>query len=471
MSRKLFIGVHIRRIREQNHLAQNAFAERLGISHSYLNQLENNQRPVSASVLVKLTEKFSLNIVALAHEQGGQLAQQILNIQQDSLFATKVGRQDILDFVDTQPELAQQLTLIHDRYQRLENEFQQLVTRFYGEQHHFKHTPLPHEEVRDFFYRHNNYIDVLDKAAEDLARRIRLNPANRLATLEEYLESHFGVSIVMDDMKNMGNSLRIYQPEKRELRIAAQQRSHQKVFQLATTLGLLKHREEMQSLCTSERLGEQAARLAMTGMANYFAGALLMPYRGFLNATEEHRYDVRILEALFGVSAEQIFHRASTLQRKGNEGIPFYFVRVDQAGNISKRQSATSFHFAKTGGACPLWNVHDAFSHPGRVIRQIAEMPDGERYFCIALQTVSRGPDFHSTGKRFSIGLGCELQHAKKLVYSDGLDLDCTKSIEKIGPGCRLCPRQDCPQRAFPAAGKRIDTDINIQLSNPYPTI
>lgn len=469
MSRKLFIGAHIRRIREQNSLAQNAFSQQLGISHSYLNQLENNQRPVSAAVLVKLTDKFGLDIAALAQEQGGQLVQHLMNAQQDALFASKVGRQDVLDFVESQPVLAQQFALMYDRFQRLEGEFQQLVTRFYGEQHEFKLSPLPHEEVRDFFFRHNNHIDELDRAAEDLARRLQLNLDNRMTAMEDYLQSHFDVSVVTEDISTMGNSLRIYLPERKLLKIAAQQRSHQKAFQLATTIALLKHQGDMEALCSKAALSAQAVKLTMTGLASYFAGAVLMPYRAFLQAAEQCRYDIHTLESMFGVSTEQVCHRLSTLQRKGNEGIPFYFVRVDQAGNISKRQSATSFHFAKTGGACPLWNVHEAFARPDRIVRQVAEMPDGQRYFCIALQVVSRGAAFHAIGKRFAIGLGCELHHADRLVYSDGLDLACDKSVDRIGPGCRLCPRQDCSQRAFPTAGTVINTDINVQLFNPYP--
>lgn len=468
MSRKLFIGSHIRRLREQASLAQNAFAQQLGISHSYLNQLENNQRPVSAAVLVKLTEKFGLNIAALAQEQGGQLAQQVLSAQQDALFSTKVGRQDVLEFVDAQPVLAEQYTRLYDRYQRLENEFQQLVSRFYGEQHEFALTPLPHEEVRDFFFRYNNYIDALDRTAEDLAGRLKLSLDNRVSVLEDYLRNQFEVSTSVEEPGVMGDALRVYQPDRKRLLIAAHQRTHQKAFQLATIIALLAYSDVVSDLCSKAALSGQAATLAATGLGNYFAGAVLMPYRAFHQAAEQCRYDIHTLAKQFGVSIEQVCHRLSTLQRKGTEGIPFYFVRLDQAGNISKRQSATSFHFAKTGGACPLWKVHQAFAYPDRIVRQIAEMPDGQRYFGIALQVSSGSTSFHSTGKRFAIGLGCELSHANRLVYADGLDLNCQHSVDRIGPGCRVCPRQDCSQRAFPAAGVAINADAHTHYANPY---
>ncbi len=469
MSRKLYIGARIRRIREQNRLNQSAFAEQLGLSNSYLNQLENNQRPVSAAVLVKLSECFGLDIASLAQEQGGQLARQLLTLQGDDLFKHKATRQDVMDFVDQQPVLAQQFAYLFDHYQRLNSEYEQLVTRFYGEQHATHLVPLPHEEVRDFFFRFNNYIEPLDRAAEAVSKRLELDSDNRLNALVNYLYTQFNVTVTIERAAALGNALRVFDPDAGILKIASEIEPHQKSFQIASVLALLGHRESMEALCVDGGLSEQAAKLAMAGLANYFAGALQMPYGQFLKEAEQHRYDIQQLQALFGVSLEQVCHRLSSLQRRKAEGVPFYFVRVDQAGNISKRQSATSFHFSKTGGACPLWNVHEVFSNPERIVRQVAEMPDGQRYFCIALQVHSGGGGFHSTGKRFSIGLGCELQHAKRLVYADGLDLECEHTVARIGPGCRLCSRVSCSQRAFPPAGGAIATDPNVHSYSPYP--
>ncbi len=147
--------------------------------------------------------------------------------------------------------------------------------------------------------------------------------------------------------------------------------------------------------------------------------------------------------------------------------MPFYFLRLDQAGNISKRQSATSFHFARHGGACPLWHVHEAFAQPGRILTQVAEMADGSRFFGIA-RTIERGSGgFRKRRKLFAVGLGCELAHARELVYADGLDLLHPSDVVPIGPGCRVCPRSDCVQRAFPPAGKplRVDSDTESLVS------
>ena len=146
----------------------------------------------------------------------------------------------------------------------------------------------------------------------------------------------------------------------------------------------------------------------------------------------------------------------STLQRSGARGVPIYLIRVDQAGNVSKRQSANSLHFARHGGTCPLWHVFEAFVQPGRILTQVAEMPDGTRYFGIARSVQRGGGSFAAPRKRFAFGIGCELSQAHELVYADGWDLQQPREITPIGPGCRVCPRTDCMQRAFPPAGKPL---------------
>ncbi len=174
------------------------------------------------------------------------------------------------------------------------------------------------------------------------------------------------------------------------------------------------------------------------------------------------------MQQRFQVGFESVCHRLSTLQRSGARGVPFYLVRVDQAGNISKRQSATAFHFASQGGGCPLWHVHNAFSSPGRIITQVAEMPDGTRFFGMA-RTIERGGGaFFAQRKLFAIGLGCELRHARELVYADGIDLAAERRVVPIGPGCRVCPREGCAQRAFPPAGKALVTDLDRETLASY---
>jgi hypothetical protein len=196
-----------------------------------------------------------------------------------------------------------------------------------------------------------------------------------------------------------------------------------------------------------------------------------MPYAAFLRAAEEEGYDIERLGQRFGVGFEAVCHRLSMLQRPQARGIPFIFIRVDRAGNISKRQSATHFHFSRIGGTCPLWNVYEAFAQPGRTVPQVARMPDGRAYLWVA-RTVSRsGGGWGVPGKEFSVALGCDIRHAPQLVYSRGLHLANPEAAVPIGMGCKVCERDACPQRAFPPIGRALDVNENRSRFAPYPVV
>ena len=211
----------------------------------------------------------------------------------------------------------------------------------------------------------------------------------------------------------------------------------------------------------------ESRTLARLGLANYFAAATVLPYRQFHDVAENFRYDIERLSAFYSVSYETICHRLSTLQRPSMRGVPFSFVRVDRAGNMSKRQSATGFHFSSSGGTCPLWNVYETFANPGKILVQIAQMPDGRSYMWVARTVERRASRYGQPGKTFAIGLGCELRHAHRLVYSEGLDLS-GDNATPIGAGCRVCERDNCPQRAFPALGRALDLDEHRSTVSPY---
>ncbi len=228
-----------------------------------------------------------------------------------------------------------------------------------------------------------------------------------------------------------------------------------RAFQLAAQWALLEHAADLDALTAAPVLSSDESRaLARIGLANYFAGAVMLPYRPFLADAERLGYDVGLLSDRFGVSIETVCHRLSTLQRPGEAGVPFVFVRVDRAGNVSKRHSATDFHFSRIGGTCPLWNVYEAFSAPGRFLAQMASMPDGRAYLWIAHAIGRRAGGYGSPGAEFALGLGCDARHAPRLVYARGLALDDPATAVPIGPGCRLCERAGCPQRAFPRGGR-----------------
>ena len=243
-----------------------------------------------------------------------------------------------------------------------------------------------------------------------------------------------------------------------------------RAFQLAHQLALLEFRELIEQELERARFRSPAARdVCRIGLGNYAAGALVLPYRIFLETASELRHDVEKLQTRFGASFEQVCHRLSTLQRPGLKGVAFYFVRIDMAGNITKRHSATRLQFARFGGACPLWNVHEAFGRPGDILTQVAETPDGARYLCVARSEVKRSGDYLTPDRRYALGLGCEVQHAGSVVYSAGLDLD--GPATRIGVSCRICERDDCPQRAFPPLDRALRVPVNDRRTVPYDLV
>ncbi|MFV2035064.1 MAG: short-chain fatty acyl-CoA regulator family protein, partial [Halocynthiibacter sp.] len=262
---------------------------------------------------------------------------------------------------------------------------------------------------------------------------------------------------------------RSFDTETRLLTLSRRAAPSTQLFQLLHQLALVTQNDLLEATLDLARLKTGAARaIAKIGLANYFAGAALLPYRAFLTAADATRHDLERLSDQFGASFEQVAHRLSTLQRPGAKGIPFFFVRVDQAGTITKRHSATRLQFARFGGACPLWNVYRAFETPGRFLRQLAETPDGVRYFCLARDVSKSGGSFQAPVQRYAIGLGCEVKHAGALVYADGMEVGRDGAFEPIGISCRICERPDCHQRSVPPLERRLSIDPNHRGVLPY---
>lgn len=474
-ARKLFVGPRLRRLRAQNGWSQGLLAERLGLSLSYVSQIENNQRPVTPPVLLKLAEVFGGDVTLFSEDLGRrQLAELDCAFNDRGLCGEPLAAATLARCVEQAPELVDAFLTLYQRHVRLQEEHAQLLDRFYGEEGgappRGAAMRLPHEEVRDHFNRRNNYLDELDREGEALAAALALVPGQRAPALRALLRGRCGVEVQpMPDDAQGQPWLRRLDRARRRLDVAAGLSDAQQAFQMATQYALLALRRAVDEVVRDGGFTDPATQaLARQGFAHYFAGAVLLPYGDFLAAARQTRYDIERLQQRFHVGFETVCHRLSTLQRPGARGVPFYFVRLDQAGNISKRQSATAFHFAHHGGACPLWHVHEAFAQPERILTQVLEMPDGTRFFGVARTTSRGGGGFRSRRKLFAIGLGCELAHARELVYADGIDLAAPRDVVPIGPGCRVCPRADCVQRAFPPAGKALTASDHVESLVSY---
>lgn len=463
------MGIRLRRFREERGLTQVALARALELSPSYLNQLEQNQRPLSVPVLLKLNAVFGVDVQQFSEDDEARLIADLREVFLSAPGDAQVSSAEIRELAANMPAVARRLIAL-ERNLRDQRERVELLAARLGDDRSGAATPapLPYEEVRDFFYARHNHIAELDTLAERLFDTCASDGDDLATTLAKRLESAHGVRIAFE-RGDAGGLQRSFDGASRVLRLSAHLERSQQAFQLATQLAFLEAGGIIDRLAGEGRFAlDESRALARIGLASYFAGALVLPYGRFLEAAESLRYDIGVLQRRFGVGFETICHRLSTLQRPAARGVPFFFIRVDRAGNISKRQSATDFHFSRIGGTCPLWNVYEAFATPGRILTQLAAMPDGRRYLWIA-RTVSREAGaFGAPGKVFSIGLGCDLRHAERLVYSRGLDLANPEAATPIGAGCKVCDRRNCPQRAFPSMGQTLSIDADMRYFEPY---
>lgn len=463
--RKAYMGVRLRRLREERKLKQIELANALGISPSYLNQLEQNQRPLTVPVLLKINAVFGIDVQLFSEDEEGRLITELRDALAEG--TEDVSLAEVRELAMNMPAVGRTLVALHRRYREATERSEAMAAQLGDDWIAGGPARMPFEQVRDFFYARHNHVEPLDEAAERLYAQAGLSPRGVHAGLVAWLRDRHSVQVVFSE----GNGAqRRFDPAARTLHVSAELKQGQQAFQLATQLAFLELGDVIDRLADNRILqGEEARQLARVGLANYFAGALLLPYRGFLAAAEAEAYDIEKLARRFGVGFETICHRLSTLQRAEARGVPFFFVRVDRAGNISKRQSATDFHFSRVGGSCPLWNVYEAFTQPGKVLTQVAQMPDGRTYLWIARTVGTANAGFGLPGKSFAVGLGCDIRHAGRLVYSRGLDLADPSTATPIGAGCKVCERIGCPQRAFPPIGRPVMVDQNRSTLAPYP--
>ncbi len=463
---KLYAGAKLREMRTRLGLTQKAFAAKLGVSLPYLNQMENNNRPVSTGVVLALAQEFGLDVTELATGDSERITTDMREALADPVFAdAPPPLADLRLVASNAPGLAQALLKLHRAYRQTHERLASLDEALGREDSPVR--PSPWEEVRDFFHYCDNYIDAVDRAAEHFAKGDEApgSGGEDIAALAAGTLEKLGVTAGTAQMAG----LRQFDADQGKLTLAAGSAAATRRFQLLHQVALLTQNDLIEATLDLARFQTAEARaIAKIGLANYFAGAALMPYRRFLRAARETRHDLERLADLFGASVEQVAHRLSTLQRPGAKGIPFFFVRVDQAGTITKRHSATRLQFARFGGACPLWNVHRAFETPGRFLRQLAETPDGVRYFCLARDVSKPGGAYTSPVRRYAIGLGCEITHAQSLVYADDMDTSNPRAFEPIGISCRICERRNCHQRSVPPLERRLTVDHDHRAILPY---
>ncbi len=459
MARAL-IGRTVRRLRQEKGFAQQALAARLGISASYLNLIEHDQRAVTATLLIKLTEALEVDIAALSGLREKALETGLREVLSDPLLGLdQVPEEEIATIAGSAPNAGRAMLALY-RAWRVAREDSGGIALPTG-----RRILLPTEEARDFFHDRANHFPVLEAKAEAIAADMRVTaPSEMNHAVAQRLRDKHGLVVAVTAL---AHALRRYDPAGRRLELSEALPRESRGFHLAFQLMLLEAGEAVQAaLGGFEPSSTEAAALIRIGLLNYAAGALLMPYLPFANAARSLRHDVEAMAARFGVSFEQACHRLTTLQRDGARGVPFFFLRVDPAGNVDKRFSAAGFPFARFGGSCPKWIVHHGFATPGTVQVQLAQLPDGGAFLCFA-RTVQGAPTrWGEPAAVHVVAMGCDLSRAPEVIYGDGLDLE--RAMVGIGLSCRLCDRMDCRSRAFPPLEHRLALDPMVTSAAPY---
>jgi len=452
------IGRTVRRLRQEQSMTQQALAVRLGISASYLNLIEHEQRAVTASLLIKLTETLQVDLTTLSGAQERQLEAGLREVFADVLLDQPVPEAEIAALASSSPAAGRAVLALY-RAWRVAREDSSGIALPSG-----RRLLMPHEEARDAFHEHANYFPDLEAAAEAVGATLPPEPAELNHAIAERLRRVHGLHI---QVAPMDGALRRYDPATRSLILSEQLPRESRGFHLASQLALLEARDGVEAqVAAIAPSTPEAGSVIRLALLNYTAGALLMPYEPVRTAAMALRHDVDALAARFGVSFEQACHRLSSLQRSGSRGVPFFFLRVDPAGNVSKRFSAAGFPFARYGGSCPRWVVHAAFASPSQVQVQVAQLPDGATFLCFARCVTGRASAWGEPPPTHVIAMGCEVAHADALVYADGIELE--RAAVGIGLSCRLCDRQNCRSRAFPPLEHRLALDPLLASDSPY---
>ena len=465
--RKLFLGGRLKRLRRDLALTQTAMAADLGVSPSYLNHIERNQRPVSAQLLLRLAETYDVDLRTLGQSGGPATESELTEAFADPLFqGLPVPRHEIVQLAEDQPAAADALLRLYRAFadRRARDRAEADSTGGAGDD-------SPADWVRDSIPGRRNHFPELDALAEALAAALEAEtPGESFETrARARLLTRHGLSVRTLPAEVMVEWTRRYDPHRKRLLLSETLGPSSRAFAVAFQLALSEHDAELTALTDAAAPPDESARrLLKVSLTNTLAAALLMPYAAFQQTAETTGYDLARLQARFGVSFEQAAHRLTTLSRPTARGVPFFLMRVDQAGNISKRFASGAFPFSRFGGACPRWRLHGAFRTPGRVITQIIETPDGQRWFTLARTVDRQGHDAFTEGHDLAVGLGCELKHAHRLAYARGLDL-AAPEVTPIGPACRLCHRHPCAERAAPPVDRPLAVDDWSKSVSPWP--
>ncbi|MDB9811535.1 short-chain fatty acyl-CoA regulator family protein [Candidatus Pelagibacter sp.] len=464
------IGPKIKAFRRQLGLQANKLSEELGISPSYLNLIESGKRKIDGDLLLKVCDKLRIQLSDLTSKTDINLENTISEILDDKLFEDlDILGPEVKDLVGTNPKIGKALVRLGDILKKKDHELINKIEKLSGKIVDNRKNSFPGEVISDFLQENKNYFSKLENFANKVFEKIQKNNRTRYIALCEYLKTEHSIT-VKDIIPEEGKPFsKIFNKNKKELLLSDYNSLETKKLHAAAQIAQEGALEIINDYLSKFSFpSEESKRLTQVALLNYTGAAILMPYKLFHAECKKLKYDLELLQNTFATSFEQVAHRVTCLQDPKLPGIPFHMLRVDMAGNISKRFSLSGIEIPRYGGACPRWNVYSAFTRPGVIQAAVSKMTNGEKYVCIA-RTVEKGIGrFGRTKSILSIGLGCDAKYAKDFVYTENINVSDKTTEIPIGVSCRTCDRLDCPQRAFPPLHKKFDVDINSRGVSVY---
>ena len=466
----LKIGPKIKAFRRQLGLQANKFAEQINISPSYLNLIESGKRNIDGDLLIKISKELRVEVSDLTSKAEINLENNISELLDDQLFDDlDILGPEVKDLVNTNPKIAKALIKLGDNFKQKDHEMINKVENLSGKIIDSRKASFPGEVISDFLQERKNYFPKLEDFANKIFDKVQKNNRTRYIALCEFLKSEYSI-LVKDVIPEDGKPFsKIFNKEKKELLLSDYNSLETKKLHAAAQIAQEGAIDIINDYLSEFKFpSDESKSLTQIALLNYCGAAILMPYKLFHFECKKLKYDLELLQNTFATSFEQVAHRVTCLQDPKLPGIPFHMLRVDIAGNISKRFSLSGIEIPRYGGACPRWNVYSAFTRPGVIQAAVSKMTNGEKYVCIA-RTVEKGVGrFGQSKSILSIGLGCEAKYAKEFVYTENLSLEDKKTEIPIGVSCRTCDRLDCSQRAFPPLHKKFDVDINARGVSVY---
>jgi predicted transcriptional regulator/DNA-binding XRE family transcriptional regulator len=464
------IGFKIKNERRKQGISQAQLSEKLGISSSYLNLIESGKRNVNVDLLLKTSEILNIELKDLSKKENANLYHDVLDLLGDNIFEDlDITNLEVKDLANNSPLVAKALIRLGDFYKKENKEIYSKVESISEDNITNYKSTFPGEAVSDFLQQHNNYFEEIEDYATDVFRSVNTNNRTRHVLLVDYLKKKHKIEVVDVVPSEKENFAKKFDQNQNKLFLSDYLTLETKKLFIASQIVQLEAMNLInKQLADYAFQNEESKTLTTIALINYTAAAILMPYELFYTECLKHRYDLELIQHTFATSFEQVAHRVTCLQNPKMKGIPFHMLRVDIAGNISKRLSLSGIQIPRYGGACPRWNIHSAFITPGKIHAALSKMTDGERYVCIA-RTIEKGIGRHGVHRSMvSIGLGCQAKYAKDFVYSDQLNLKDEKAAIPIGVNCRTCTRLDCQQRAFPPLNKKFKIDLNKRGISVY---